>query len=473
MKKFFLFGLFLLVACDSAQTHQKAEETYSKYPWQFTAPMPHGRYGHDAVYASNGKIYVMGGQAFKVAKGFAKDKEFDSWLIKKFNNGRYSNLAYDIKKNEWEFMTSIPGRVNEFIVFFDPNEDKWSERRGSVKFLTEDEKIKMNEPRRIGLKPFKVYGTNLERQGNGVALSLSNRDFILWTGGQSYISDVEDFVLPYFIQSDSWPKATQKEMDGGSWLKTFYDTNIPPMQEPRRNHQAVTTSDGKIYVLGGWRKEKIGVDPIKHTYLKKIDVVSKTMECYDPMTNKWEYKKPLGRVRMVFAAVAGKDDKIYVFGGAAGMSDDRKTPILDTVEVYDPKTDSWSLRKPMPTARFDHAAVLAADGRIYVMGGAEAYDEISSAVLIFDPATDRWEHGPDMILSRAALAAAATPDGKIYAIGGTDVGAYKNKANWQHLTSLVPKDELRGYEGKVLDSVEVLDIYKWKKNNNKRNDKSK
>lgn len=78
-----------------------------------------------------------------------------------------------------------------------------------------------------------------------------------------------------------------------------------------------------------------------------------------------------------------------------------------------------------------------------------------------------------MILSRAALAAAATPDGKIYAIGGTDVGAYKNKANWQHLTSLVPKDELRGYEGKVLDSVEVLDIYKWKKNNNKRNDKSK
>ena len=37
---------------------------------------------------------------------------------------------------------------------------------------------------------------------------------------------------------------------------------------------------------------------------------------------------------MVFAAVAGKDDKIYVFGGAAGMSDDRNTPILNTVEVY-------------------------------------------------------------------------------------------------------------------------------------------
>jgi len=464
MKKNLLIFLLLLISCNSAQSRKLAQQNLAVYPWRFVTPMPHGRYGHDAVYASNGKIYIMGGQVFKVAKGFGKDKEFDSWLIKKFNNGRYSNLAYDIKKNEWEFMASIPGRVNEFIVFFDPNEDKWSERRGSVKFLTEDEKIKMNEPRRIGLKPFKVYGTDLERQGNGVALALSNRNFILWTGGQSYISDVEDFVLPYFIQSDSWPKSTQKEMDGGSWLKTFYDTNFPPMQEPRRDHQAVATSDGKIYVLGGFHEEK-AVNKWGSIYKTGKDIVSNTIECYDPKTNKWEYKKPLSRERMVFAAVTDDDDKIYVFGGAAGMSDDRTTPILNTVEVYDPKTATWSLRKPMPTQRFDHAAVLAADGRIYVLGGAEAYDDVSAAVLIYDPKKDTWEHGPDMILPRAALAAVATPDGKIYVIGGTDVGAYKNSDRWKHLTSLVPKDKLQGYEGKVQDSVEVLDIYKWKKSN--------
>lgn len=476
MKKFFLFGLFLLVACESAQTHQKAEENYSKYPWQFTAPMPHGRYGHDAVYASNGKIYVMGGQAFKVAKGFAKDKEFDSWLIKKFNKGWYSNLAYDPQKEEWEYMTLIPGwGISEFVSIFDPNKefwrDQWREYRGTLDYMSEEDIRKMCLPPEPNGKPLRVYNTNLDRFGNGLALTVSNNK-IFWTGGQNFMGDVENIMLSYDSIRDTWPKKIKRNIQYSStdYLKPYweidqresYDTIVPPMQEPRRDHQAVATSDGKIYVLGGFHEEK-AINKWGSIYKTGKDIVSNTMECYDPQTNKWEYKKPLGRVRMVFAAVAGKDDKIYVFGGAAGISDDRKTPILDTVEVYDPKTDSWSLRKPMPTARFDHAAVLAADGRIYVMGGAEAYDEISSAVLIYEPATDRWEHGPDMILPRAALAAATTPDGKIYAIGGTDVGAYKNSDRWKHLTGLIPKDELRGYNGKVHDSVEVFDIYKWKK----------
>ena len=117
----------------------------------------------------------------------------------------------------------------------------------------------------------------------------------------------------------------------------------------------------------------------------------------------------------------------------------------------------------MPTPRFDHVAVMAADSKIYIMGGAEAYDDVSSAIFIYDPVTDSWKPGPDMILPRAALAAAATPDGKIYAIGGSDVGAYKNNDRWKHLTDLVPKDELGDYAGKVQDSVEVLDIFKWRK----------
>lgn len=464
--------MLLMIACDNAQSRKLAQQNLAAYPWQFVTPMPHGRYGHDAVYAPNGKIYVMGGLVFKVAKGFKKDKEYNSWLIAKYNNGRYSNLAYDLKTDQWEYMTSVPGRFSDIVTFYYPDEDRWSEKRGTVRNLTEEEKIKLCQPIEKGKKPTKIYETDLRRQGNGIATANLINDSIIWLGGQSFASDIENTVFPYNIKTDSWPKVTEIKMDGGSWLKTLYDTDIPSMQEPRRDHCAVTTSDGKIYVLGGWRKEKIGVNPEKGTYLKKVDIVSKTMESYDPKTNKWEYKKTLSRERMDFAAVTGKDGNIYIFGGAVGLASDPQVPILNTVEVYDPKTDSWSFRKPMPVKRTGHSAALAADGRIYIIGGSEMIDQPQSSVYIYDPEKDIWEKGPDMILPRGVLTAVATPDGKIYAIGGTDVEAYEDKAQWQRLANLISADELGNYNGKVQDTVEVLDIYNWKKSHSREKKRS-
>jgi hypothetical protein len=470
MKKLFLVFLLLLVGCNSAQSRRLTQENLAAYPWQFVTPMPHGRYGHDAVYASaNGKIYVMGGLVFKVAKGFKKDSKFNSWLVAKYNNGRYSNLAYDLKSNQWEYMSCVPGWRSGFTKY-DPNTDQWNEYEDLLDKYSEEEILKMSRPIDPKNKPLKLYDTDLWRQGNGLAIALTGNQ-IFWTGGQSFGGSTENNVLSYDLITDKWPKKIHKNVLNSSAPKPFweydqremYQTDIPPMQEPRRDHRAVTTSDGKIYVLGGWHKEK-AVNKWGDIYDTGKDIVSKTMESYDPKTNKWEYKKPLSRERMLFAVVAGKDDKIHVFGGVAGFALDKQVPILNTVEVYDPKTDSWLFRKPMPVKLSGHCAVLAADNKIYIMGGTDLFDGPSLyTVFIYDPEKDSWEKGPDMILPRASLSAAATPDGKIYAIGGTDVEAYKDKAQWQHLTNLISADELGDYNGKVQDSVEVLDIYKWKK----------
>lgn len=459
-----LLSIFLLIlgGCNNTQTELDMEQHCTDYPWQFTTPMPHGRYGHDAVYAPNGKIYVMGGLVYTVVKGFKKGKGLDGWMIGHYNNGRYSNLAYDPSKGRWEHMTAIPNRLLlDKLLIYDPNDDSWRYIQGSIQTLAQNEHNRL--ARQNGKKPIKIYETNLERQGDGIAIANLANGFICWLGGQSFAGQIENTVLPYNFQKDTWPEPIKKEMDGGSWVQTVFNTSIPPMQEARRDHRAVTVADGSIYVLGGRRREKTGVDLEKGTYKEMINVVSKTMERYDPKANKWEYRKPLGKERMSFAAAAGKDGKIYIFGGAAGMETDPKTPILNTVEVYDPETDSWSFRKPMPAKRSGLCAVLATDGKIYILGGSETPDSPLNTVFIYDPERDIWEKGPDMILPRDVLAAAATPDGKIYAIGGTDVGAYKDKAIWKHLASLVPKNELGNYDGKVQDTVEVLDINKWKK----------
>lgn len=160
--------------------------------------------------------------------------------------------------------------------------------------------------------------------------------------------------------------------------------------------------------------------------------------------------------RTLFAAVVGPDDKIYVFGGAGDEKPDHSIPTLNTVVVYDPRDNTWSSRKPMPVPRATHAGVLAADGKIYIMGGkSDEYGPPLKDVFIYDPARDTWERGPDMNVPRAGLAAVATPEGKIYAIGGTDVGAYETRRS---INVFLPrKYEL--YTGKVQDTVEVLDVF--------------
>jgi len=42
--------------------------------------------------------------------------------------------------------------------------------------------------------------------------------------------------------------------------------------------------------------------------------------------------------------------KIYVVGGTNKI--DAITPTLNSMDIYDPVTDSWSSGPPMPTARY-------------------------------------------------------------------------------------------------------------------------
>ena len=64
---------------------------------------------------------------------------------------------------------------------------------------------------------------------------------------------------------------------------------------------------------------------------------------------------------------------LYAVGGARGGGD------LNTVEAYNPTTDTWALRRPMPTAR-ESVAVGVINGKLYAVGGNAngqgAYDTV-------------------------------------------------------------------------------------------------
>ncbi len=87
---------------------------------------------------------------------------------------------------------------------------------------------------------------------------------------------------------------------------------------------------------------------------------------YDPSTNTWSEKAPMpttAREHLTSAVVKGK---LYVIGGRAnGMSAN-----VDTTEVYDPKADGWTVLEHMPSKKGGLAST-SVNGSIYVFGGEQ------------------------------------------------------------------------------------------------------
>jgi hypothetical protein len=134
-----------------------------------------------------------------------------------------------------------------------------------------------------------------------------------------------------------------------------------------------------------------------------------TIEIYDPATDTWSAGPNMTGGRSSFRAVA-IGTTIYVFGGASV-----ETFGIDTAEALDTTTGQWRSLPPLPTARFGHA-VVEVGGLIYVIGGYSQGEGIG-AVNTFNPATNTWGEVAPLPNPRYNLSA-VTLDGKIYALGG-------------------------------------------------------
>jgi hypothetical protein len=196
--------------------------------------------------------------------------------------------------------------------------------------------------------------------------------------------------------------------------------------------------DGKIYIAGGngYLVEKEDRPKHQEDWYSLLD----SLEVYDPVTETWAAGAPLLRARQQFAGVFGPDGKLYVFGGFGhfghvrmekGESEasyrsrsEEMTALgrkaLNSVEAYDPATNRWEPRAPMPEGRNAMGAALGVDGKIYVIGGSVSHSKPAptDTVQVYDPKTNTWAYGPRLLKGRFHHAVAAGRDGKIYVLGG-------------------------------------------------------
>ncbi len=113
-------------------------------------------------------------------------------------------------------------------------------------------------------------------------------------------------------------------------------------------------------------------------------------------------------------ATAVLDGKIYVIAGYG--PDGRST---DTVEVYNPATDTWASAHPLPGATNHNSAAVAA-GKLYVFGVGP-----TRRTFVYDPANDSWSDVALTNFPHTSTAAVGVINDKIYVAGGS--GANQNE----------------------------------------------
>ncbi len=142
---------------------------------------------------------------------------------------------------------------------------------------------------------------------------------------------------------------------------------------------------------------------------------------YDPSVNVWVSKAPLPTHPQSFA-IAACQDMIYVFGGCSGFNQITGYPINCTgvSREYNPATDNWETKAPMPTARAELQANVV-NGKIYLIGGTLPDGSVSNVTEVYDPSNDSWSTAAS-IPTAVGLYASAVVDNKIYVEGGGQSG---------------------------------------------------
>jgi len=274
--------------------------------WTSKADMPTGRLGL-ATAVVDGKIYAIGGYPYANGEGMT------------------TNEVYDPKTNTWESKSPMPtGR-------------RW------MSASTVDGKIYVfggyTNVRGPGLSTVEEYDPETDTWTAKADMPTPRLgpascviDGIIYViGGATIVREQVKTVEAYNPETDTWT------------VKADLPTE--------RMMLSVCAVNGKVYAIGG-RYEGV--------------TMYKWIEEYDPTNDIWTKKYEMPLEKGGFAATV-LNDKIYIIGGVNVESGEWH--IYPIIEEYDPKTNTFTRRKDMPTQRFGPGA-RAVGRKIYVIGGA-------------------------------------------------------------------------------------------------------
>ena len=158
--------------------------------------------------------------------------------------------------------------------------------------------------------------------------------------------------------------------DTGMWRSTGN------LITPRGIHTATLLQEGKVLIAGGSDCEDA-------LFFKAFT----SGEVYDPVTGTWSSTGNLNTSRAIHTATPLPSGKVLVAGGLTFDFDFDGTR-LDSAELFDPATGTWSSAGDLNRGRFGHTATLLLDGRVLVAGGFNSLEDAELYALTAIPCSD-------------------------------------------------------------------------------------
>ncbi len=169
---------------------------------------------------------------------------------------------------------------------------------------------------------------------------------------------------------------------------------------------AAVTFNGDIYVIGGITSSTEGPR------------IQSLVSRFDPATGAWDSVGTLTTPRAYHQAIAD-GQSIYVLGGWGGDSLTNSARVLASAEIFDIYAQKSDLTRPMSDPRINFGAGLINE-KIIVMGGLQSTrtNTVLNSVEEFDVRTETWCAKTDMTKARHGMTSESHAGG-IYVMGGT------------------------------------------------------
>lgn len=200
------------------------------------------------------------------------------------------------------------------------------------------------------------------------------------------------------------------------------------------NHVGVAILDGQLYAIGGHTEQ----NRRPHADCFVFDIGASTWRAIRPLP------RPCGATGCI-----SHNGLIHAVGGAVGDSFATKRSV-DWHLVYDPKSDTWDKRAPLPTGR-DHIGIVELVDGINVVGGrVRNFHTNSNLHHRYNATQDKWERRAALPTARSGHGAVVYR-GKLFVMGGEGSDrvfgqneAYDPTTNkWeQHAPMLTPRHGL-------------------------------
>jgi hypothetical protein len=197
-------------------------------------------------------------------------------------------------------------------------------------------------------------------------------------------------------------------------------------------------------------------------------------ELYDPNTGVWSYTGDMVYKREEHAAILMPNGKVLVIGGAGDLKGTPYTSnkVLNTCEVYDPATGTWSQTGSMKYNRYEFGLVVLPNGRVMMIGGYDNALGAFSSTEIYDPITGTWSDGAPMNDKRSKFTAINLFNGKVLVAGGKLNSGYTtstcevfdpNTNTWSYTSNMKNTAGRANYAITMLNDYRILVVggYQW------------